>query len=51
MKFLDGFEGGISQFSTAYTDYGVLPQPDNSILCREWAPNAEAIYIRGDFSK
>lgn len=43
-------EGGYEPFLTGYHKMGLNVQPDNSVVYREWAPNAvEAVFI-GDFS-
>lgn len=43
-------EGGYDSFSKGYTKFGLNLQPDNSVIYREWAPNAkEAVFI-GEFS-
>ena len=44
-------EGGYGPFMDGYHKMGVNIQPDNSVIYREWAPNAkEAVFI-GEFSK
>ncbi|KAI0747309.1 glycoside hydrolase superfamily [Irpex lacteus] len=44
-------EGGYEPFLTGYHKMGLNVQPDNSVVYREWAPNAvEAVFI-GDFNK
>ncbi|CAG9820624.1 unnamed protein product [Phaedon cochleariae] len=40
---------GIDEFTKAYNYYGVNVQPDNSIVCREWAPGAQQLFLAGDF--
>ncbi|CAH0562702.1 unnamed protein product [Brassicogethes aeneus] len=42
--------GGLDNFTKAYKYYGMNVQPDNSIICREWAPGAKQIYLTGDFN-
>ncbi len=43
-------EGGIDAFTKAYTKYG-LKRVENGIMCREWVPAANAVFLVGDFSK
>ena len=43
-------EGGLQNFARSYKTYGIHVQTDNSIRCLEWAPGAEALYLRGDFN-
>lgn len=43
-------EGGIEKFCRAYNHYGIHVQSDNSIIALEWAPAAEAVYLKGDFN-
>lgn len=54
LDFLDGIEengNGLDNFSKAYDFYGINVQPDNVIVCREWAPGAQHLFLTGDFSK
>lgn len=43
-------EGGLDQFSRAYSYYGLHFEPDNSVVAREWAPGAIQVYLTGDFN-
>ncbi|VDL83379.1 unnamed protein product [Nippostrongylus brasiliensis] len=43
--------GGIDRFTQGYKEYGLLVQPDNSVVCHEWAPGADQLALVGDFSK
>lgn len=43
--------GGLDNFTKAYKYYGINIQPDNTIICREWAPGAKQLFLAGDFSK
>ena len=43
--------GGLDSFTKGYQKYGIQVQQDNSIHCLEWAPNATALYLWGEFSK
>jgi 1,4-alpha-glucan branching enzyme len=48
---LDTEEKGIDAFTSSYTHYGIhVDCRTNEIKIKEWAPNARAMYIRGDFS-
>lgn len=43
--------GGLDNFTQAYKFYGMHVQPDNSVICREWAPGARALFLAGDFNQ
>ena len=43
-------EGGYDSFTKGYKKFGLIVQPDNSIVYREWAPNATEAVLTGDFS-
>ena len=42
---------GLDRFTRGYEDYGAVVTPDGGVRCREWSPNARALYLQGDFSK
>ncbi|CAG9861487.1 unnamed protein product [Phyllotreta striolata] len=42
--------GGLDNFTKAYRYYGINIQPDNTIICREWAPGAQQLFLTGDFN-
>lgn len=44
-------EGGYEKFTKGYDEFGVHVNSDGSIVCKEWAPGAEALYLSGAFSK
>ena len=44
-------EGGLEKFSRGYESFGIRRTPENGIYMKEWAPGAEGISLRGDFSK
>lgn len=44
-------EGNLRQFAESYKRFGIHVQSDNSIKCFEWAPGAEALYLKGDFNQ
>lgn len=50
LEAIDTNGGGLNEFTQAYKYYGMHVQPDNSIICREWAPRAQALFLAGDFS-
>ncbi|XP_071531401.1 1,4-alpha-glucan-branching enzyme isoform X3 [Panulirus ornatus] len=43
-------EGGLDNFSKGYEKFGIHVNPDNSITCLEWAPMAQALFLKGDFN-
>lgn len=43
-------ENGILQFSKGYEDYGIHVKSDNTIVYKEWAPNAVGAWLIGDFN-
>ena len=43
-------EGGYDEFTKGYLRFGPNVQPDNSVVYREWAPNAISAALTGDFS-
>ncbi|KAK9758580.1 Alpha amylase, C-terminal all-beta domain [Popillia japonica] len=47
---IDEDGGGFDEFTQGYKFYGMKVQPDNTIICREWAPGAKALYLTGDFN-
>lgn len=42
---------GIERFTQGYKEFGINVHPDGTIHCKEWAPGAKEVYLRGDFSK
>ncbi|KAF2884837.1 hypothetical protein ILUMI_21314 [Ignelater luminosus] len=42
--------GGISAFTQGYKDFGLNIQPDNTVICREWAPAAQQLFLAGEFN-
>ena len=48
-KRLTGEKGSLSDFATGYLYFGLHHTPDGWIF-REWAPNATAIFLIGDFN-
>ena len=51
MKNLIERKEGMDRFTRGYEEYGVIVAPDGSIRCREWAPNARALFLQGEFSE
>lgn len=43
--------GSLSDFANAHKYFGMHRNADGSLTFREWAPNATAITLVGDFSK
>jgi len=43
-------EGGLGKFSLSFTSFGIHFNEDNSIYCKEWAPNVHKLYLYGDFN-
>ncbi|XP_051971922.1 1,4-alpha-glucan-branching enzyme [Xyrauchen texanus] len=50
VALLEEAEGNFDQFTWSYQFYGIQRQSDNSLLLREWAPGAEAVFLTGDFN-
>ena len=44
-------EGGYDAFTKSYLKMGLNVQKDNSVVYREWAPNAIEAVLTGDFSE
>ena len=42
---------GMDKFSSGYKEFGIHVDNTGSIHCKEWAPAAKAMYLRGQFSK
>ena len=47
---IEQHEGGYEKFSQGYKTFGLNVGPNNEIVYREWAPNAETAHLIGDFS-
>ncbi|CAM1328177.1 GBE1 (predicted) [Pycnogonum litorale] len=50
LEAMDENEGGIIKFAEGYKLFGLNVRDDNSIVCREWAPAADGVFLRGDFN-
>ena len=50
LKELTGARGSLDEFANAHNYFGLHRQADGSWVFREWAPNATAITLIGDFS-
>ena len=50
LKDLTAATGSLSDFANAHKYFGLHRQKDGSWVFREWAPNASAITLIGDFS-
>jgi 1,4-alpha-glucan branching enzyme len=51
LRTFEESEGGIEGFTKGYEYYGIHVQDDNSVIAREWAPGAIALFLTGDFSE
>jgi len=51
IKTINETEGGLEKFSRGYEKYGLIVQPNQDIIYREWAPNATQANVIGDFSQ
>ncbi len=51
LQQIEAGEGGLEKFSRGYEKFGIHVNPDNSITCHEWAPLAQGLFLKGDFSK
>lgn len=40
----------LKDFVRSYEEYGIHIQPDNSVRCKEWAPNLGKISVAGEFN-
>ncbi|XP_048350021.1 1,4-alpha-glucan-branching enzyme [Sphaerodactylus townsendi] len=49
-KNIEDNEGGINKFTRSYQTFGVHRFVDGGLLCKEWAPGAEAVFLTGDFN-
>ncbi len=43
--------GGVDSFTSAYREYGLVVQPDQSVKGLEWAPGADELALVRDFSE
>lgn len=48
---LNQHEGGLAKFSQGYEKMGFIVSSNGDITYREWAPNATAAHLIGEFSK
>ncbi|ELQ43365.1 1,4-alpha-glucan-branching enzyme [Pyricularia oryzae Y34] len=51
LKKIEQSEGSIEKFTRGTEVYGFNVKPDNTIVYREWAPNATAAFLVGDFNQ
>ncbi|RWS04362.1 1:4-alpha-glucan-branching enzyme-like protein [Dinothrombium tinctorium] len=49
LKAIEQLEG-LKKFVRSYKTFGINVREDNSVYCKEWAPAAEAVFLRGDFN-
>jgi 1,4-alpha-glucan branching enzyme len=50
IKTINDTEGGLEKFSRGAEKFGFNVDADSNIVYREWAPNATAAYLIGDFN-
>ncbi|CZR48449.1 putative branching enzyme (be1) [Fusarium proliferatum ET1] len=50
IKTINDTEGGLEKFSRGAEKFGFNVDADNNIIYREWAPNATAAFLIGDFN-
>ncbi|XP_014673654.1 PREDICTED: 1,4-alpha-glucan-branching enzyme-like [Priapulus caudatus] len=50
MKMMEDHEGGLDRFTKGYEYFGHHVTPENGVIWREWAPEAEGLFLRGDFN-
>ncbi|XP_077986514.1 1,4-alpha-glucan-branching enzyme-like [Glandiceps talaboti] len=50
LKKIEANEGGLDKFTKSYDSYGIHPSSDGGVYCKEWAPAAEAVYLKGQFN-
>lgn len=50
LRTFEDAEGGIDKFTRGYEHFGIHEQPDHSIVAREWAPAAIALFLTGEFN-
>uniref|UniRef100_H3AP55 1,4-alpha-glucan branching enzyme n=2 Tax=Latimeria chalumnae TaxID=7897 RepID=H3AP55_LATCH len=50
LKSIEEKEGSLDQFSRSYESFGMNKLKDGSLLLKEWAPGAEAVFLTGDFN-
>uniref|UniRef100_F7DLE5 1,4-alpha-glucan-branching enzyme n=1 Tax=Ornithorhynchus anatinus TaxID=9258 RepID=F7DLE5_ORNAN len=50
LKNIEQSEGGIDKFSKSYESFGIHRCADGGLYCKEWAPEAEGVFLTGDFN-
>uniref|UniRef100_A0A5S6R4S6 CBM_48 domain-containing protein n=1 Tax=Trichuris muris TaxID=70415 RepID=A0A5S6R4S6_TRIMR len=50
LKNIEKHEGGLDKFTRGYEIFGIIVTPANGVVCREWAPGADGLFLRGDFN-
>lgn len=50
LNTIEESEGGTDNFTKGYNYYGIHVKEDNTVVAREWAPGAIALYLTGAFS-
>jgi hypothetical protein len=51
VKDIEEHETGYDKFTRGFEIFGLNVQPNGDIIYREWAPNARAASLIGEFSK
>ncbi|CAK8689215.1 unnamed protein product [Clavelina lepadiformis] len=41
---------GFDRFTQGFKEFGVFVTPEGGVMCKEWIPNARAVYLSGDFN-
>lgn len=51
VESIEKHENGLNEFCRSYNKFGIhINDTDNSVTSIEWAPGAEALYLKGDFN-
>ncbi|XP_022094131.1 1,4-alpha-glucan-branching enzyme-like [Acanthaster planci] len=51
LKGIEQDQGGLDSFTSGYQYFGINKLPSGGVVCRQWAPAAQAVYLRGDFNE
>ncbi|XP_064600419.1 LOW QUALITY PROTEIN: 1,4-alpha-glucan-branching enzyme-like [Liolophura sinensis] len=50
LNAINDAEGGYQNFCKGFREFGIHRSEDNGVVCKEWAPGAEALFLWGDFN-
>ncbi|XP_002732853.1 1,4-alpha-glucan-branching enzyme-like [Saccoglossus kowalevskii] len=50
LKNIEEKHGGLDKFTRSYEHYGMHRMPNGGVYCKEWAPSAESMYLKGEFN-